>query len=383
MNSSAIIAAEPAALSPAQNKPAIDTSAAEFDIERHGDVVLVPVYVEGTRCYFAIDTGSVTSVLDARFKSRLTPTDRTISDKHGNAGLPLYQIPEATLGENGPSVEGDVACVDMARMRKVSGFDIRGILGMSFLNKHAFCLDFDSGKLTFLHSADRTAGTPVQLTFDSVMRPTVQVSLGSDGPMPLLIDTGMISPGFGEVTTPVFDQLLEEKRLSLIESPSQTITFAGQVTARKGLLERFKIGDFDMRPMSVREGTINAVGLGFLSRFVVTFDFPNKIMYLKKGKRFADPTPQDRSGLMVSRVAGETWLDRVFAGSPAAAGGIESGDVLVSVDGKRANEITLFELRHLLAVDGREVDLVVRGIGGKRDVKLKLSNWQKNDQAND
>ena len=42
-------------------------------------------------------------------------------------------------------------------------------------------------------------------------------------------------------------------------------------------------------------GYVNLLGLGYLRRYHVTLDFPNRAMYLRKGKHYSDPDRIDIS----------------------------------------------------------------------------------------
>ncbi len=51
-------------------------------------------------------------------------------------------------------------------------------------------------------------------------------------------------------------------------------------------IESFSIGQFNYANVFFRKNNMSILGWQFLSRHLVTFDFPNKKMYLKKGKNF-------------------------------------------------------------------------------------------------
>ena len=99
----------------------------------------------------------------------------------------------------------------------------------------------------------------------------------------------------------------------------------------------FKLGDTEVT-LPVGVGDIVAgfgnIGNGFLSQFVVTFDWSTKTLYL-------DPVAADGSFGTAAPTAGSIgWngtnvvVSKVAKGSPAEQAGMKLGDVVSSVDGK-------------------------------------------------
>jgi hypothetical protein len=139
---------------------------------------------------------------------------------------------------------------------------------------------------------------------------------------------------------------------------SQTLGRTRQ--SKEGRAGRLTVGDFAIANPVFATSDYNMLSLGFLARFVVTFDFPHRTMYLKKGRRFDGPDRWDRSGLHLIRTAGKTIIHSVDKDSPAAAGGLRAEDVVVRVADRQAEQATLFQLRNLLCRADKEVRLAVQ-----------------------
>ena len=75
------------------------------------------------------------------------------------------------------------------------------------------------------------------------------------------------------------------------------------------------------------------IGLGLLSRFNFTYDYPHHRMFLEPNRRFRDPFEHDMSGLEMRRSGGD-HLDvlRVQPNSPAERAGIRPGDWIIRID---------------------------------------------------
>jgi hypothetical protein len=59
------------------------------------------------------------------------------------------------------------------------------------------------------------------------------------------------------------------------------------------------------------------LGLSFLSRHIVTFDFPNGRVYFEKGKEYKKVDETDMSGLHLLRISNETFVYSVDEGDIA------------------------------------------------------------------
>ena len=83
------------------------------------------------------------------------------------------------------------------------------------------------------------------------------------------------------------------------------------------------------------------------------------------------------SGLTLMALYGETIVEMVHLATPASEIGIKAGDRLIRVSGKPVGEFTtLFQIRRLLAQDGRTVTLSIRRGEQERECELLLANWQ-------
>jgi len=117
---------------------------------------------------------------------------------------------------------------------------------------------------------------------------------------------------------------------------------------------------FNHRDLLAVDGPHNAVGLDYLSRFHVTFDFRNAQACLHCGARFDDPSQIDLSGLLLERVDGETTVHAVRDGGAAARAGMVPGDCILSIDGVPATELSMLAVRRAFSADDRILHLTVR-----------------------
>ncbi len=82
------------------------------------------------------------------------------------------------------------------------------------------------------------------------------------------------------------------------------------------------------------------------------------------------------SGLTVVRDHGVAYVLAVEAGSPGAAAGFESGDILADVDGHETHEMPRWQLEHLLAdAPGEELVCKVVRQGDTREIRIGLAAY--------
>ena len=142
------------------------------------------------------------------------------------------------------------------------------------------------------------------------------------------------------------------------QAPAETR--AGTIAVRYLQGKKISLGKFAVANPVFCEGLNNILGLDFLSRFKVTLDFPNKAMYLEKGKRYAEPNLRDLSGLHILRKQGRTVVDSVVKASVAESAGIKAGDKIVKMGEKKAEEVSLFELRRAFSQPGTTLNLTIQ-----------------------
>ena len=102
---------------------------------------------------------------------------------------------------------------------------------------------------------------------------------------------------------------------------------------------------------------------------------PGKRILLTPNRDYEKPAVYDQSGLRI-RAEGPGFhrfvVRRILLQSPAAASGIESGDIIESVDNHSAEELTLTELRRMLCRPNGRYTISIKRENSDRRVTLQL-----------
>jgi len=348
----------------------------KFPVPRNGDFLLLPVVIGGQKHLFVVDTGSSWCVVDNSLSAHLVSTGRT-GVVNGHAGVEAYTLPDAFVGASRLPITAEVVCNDLQSLRKWSGYDIRGFLGMNFLMSYAISVDFDAGVLAILKHGPESAEEALGLSYADNGIPTIEFELPGKIVVPFRLDSGM--GGAGRFEPETFSLIKGTGRMTQLKRPGRFVTVHGEEARREALVDQFAIDRFEHPALLFSEGAANALGLDLLSRYAATFDFPNQRLFLKAGRRFAEPPRFDMSGVALSRVGDATIVEWVCRSSPAADSGVQAGDRVLFVNGKRAADYTLFELERLRSQAGQKLRLAVRGQKNARNVDLVLADWQKID----
>ena len=143
-----------------------------------------------------------------------------------------------------------------------------------------------------------------------------------------------------------------------------------------------------------RRHNTNYMETGVLSALQLTSMFPNLVIenfYVKTRNSmnagvdapphaYVIPVQRDMTKpaelVRILRVQGETLVHSVEEGSPAAACGIRSKDVILKLNGVNAGEARMFTLRRLLCAEGKEVHVTLRRGTEQVEVKAVLRNWR-------
>jgi len=328
-------------------------------------IMFVPVTINGRGPYwFELDTGFQNCAIE-----------RSLVKKLGLAVGPLERIQapggtieRATVTGARLAVAGQeladprISSLDLTSFGPFFGRAPDGILGYDFLKQYVVVLDYENRAVEIYDPAsyDRD-GTDRGIALDTSSRQpyVTAVVVTADGRRAegrFLIDTG--SSDAVNLNTPFAE------RHSIGESTPRVLkvrgrSIGGETSALLTRVAALELGGvrFSDPVASIVEDAVDRAGQisgETLRRTTITFDYSRNRVFLKPNRAARDSFEFDMAGWYI--VAGGADLrDRVvflvLEGSPAAKSGVKEGDRIVSVDGRRAQDMGLDEIRRLFQVE--------------------------------
>lgn len=260
-------------------------AAFEVPISDSPSLLIVPVEIEDRRYPFVIDTGSSLTLYDRSLKSLLGEPVESLPARTGSGRttVDIHSAPEARLGPLPLDTGGRVGCMDLRPVRDAiydaTGRDIAGIIGMDFLRRQILRIECARGQVELLDAASEPRpewGTALPIEYWGKGVPAVAAILPDGQSASFLLDTGDAS--IGDLQEELFDRLAEQGALARA-GEVVCATGSGFRTAPEGVLDRFGLGPFQDERLRFYRSHWNGLGIGYLARYTVTFDFPRDRVY--------------------------------------------------------------------------------------------------------
>jgi hypothetical protein len=268
----------------------------------------------------------------------------------------------------------------------VEGAPSSGLLGYEFAKRAVLTIDYAKRTMTFTKAEafqPPRGAAAIPFTFDGHVPMLAGALDGFDGEFEL--DTG--SRGALTVMRPFAEAhgLVAKYRATRLATTGYGV--GGPSKALLARAGRLTIGPVSIETpvteISTDKGGVaqsariaGNIGGDLLKRFTVTLDYAHRTLWLQPNALAARPEVFDRSGLWIARAPdlGIEVAD-VATQSPAAAAGLTPGDEIVSVNGKPAEGVALYDLRERFkGAVGERFVLRVRSKGAERTVTLVLAD---------
>lgn len=346
-----------------------------FAIGKNGRSPFITVNVCGRTVKMLVDTGCSRTGLDSSFCFDLGVPVGNVEQQTfaGIIEAEVFNPPRFELAGLQHTPEGPIFCQDLSGLRKITGEDFWGIVGMDILHHYVMQIDFDEGMLrlgTSLPKEEASQGDGLKLKFVSEGCPSVPVKCGTLE-REFVVDTGSTNTCLDQATFVRLESMGE-----LIVGPSHHATSAGGLSASKSvLLSRLEVGPNTHENVLCDSDSMPALGLRYLSRYVVTFDFPGEMLYLRKGKRFSSPDSLGMTGIAPIRGLDDFVVSRLLPGSAADVAGIRIGDRIKRVNEQSTAEMDMFRMGKLLTgPPGQHLDLVIARDGKETKFDLVIQD---------
>jgi predicted aspartyl protease len=341
------------------------------------DAVLLPVTIEGKSYSFLLDTGSTFTVFDKSLEPllgnplQIRQKTETAADKA--MSLSFFKPIDVMLGKLNLKTKLPFLTVDLKFASKVLGRDFQGVIGMSFIHKYIWKLDFDQKIIKVLSSNSKITSDNYDTSINILAAykgvPVIKVEL-IENSIPFLIDTG--DTGSGRLTKGVIDLLIEKKLISDV-ALDEMVTASRVHLTRRVRVNHFNVGSLKYSNLLMHESLQNAIGMRFLKRHVSVLDFPNKHLYLRKGLYSLMLDREDKSGIKIINDDGKIVIELIHKRGPAAVAGLKKGDVIESIYRMPFDGNDLLQVRDILKDEnGKEVIIKVNRDGKRIEVRFML-----------
>jgi hypothetical protein len=285
----------------------------------HDDLYVTLSLEDGEELLFILDTGSVQTTLHRSLEPKLGKRLGTRKSRwafyENDGGNGIYSAPKLYLNGT-PLVLGPR--VETADLKPHSDPRVRGVLGMDCLRHYCLQLDFQTRRIRFLDPDtldDRNLGQafPLTIYFGGV---STQADLFSIGEVSFRTDTGFVNGDF-LLKSRSFQRMLNipKRRPDGVwrteDGKTNGLYFAQEISSLNGtrtnrilfteahvygggkplnaaLFSDVRFCGNDYTDVWLSENTRqpwpaqNWMGLRFLARHLVTFNFPKRTMYLKQ-----------------------------------------------------------------------------------------------------
>lgn len=312
------------------------------------------------------------------------------------------------------------------------GITIHGIIGYEILKDFVVTINYNTKRLSFYNPEDYEYKRCRKCeSFDLEFykkKPYINVGVKMNSssdkitPVKLLIDSGGSDALW----------LFENSHPDILPPENYFVDFLGEglsgsIYGKRALIKGLVIGQFELKNPTVsypdstsvvyarlfteRNGSL---GAAILKRFLVTFDYRNKRLTLKKRSSFKEPFRYNMSGIELvyngkilvkehdqssysfaltdnqeSTVQKRIYLDykykytfkpsylihKLRIGSPAYKAGLQSGDIVIKINGKYTHELELEEIvEKFYQKENTKITLLIERNGQNYTYKFYLEN---------
>ncbi len=368
-----------------KNRPVAEI---HFDSVR-GGIAFFPATVNSAGPFqFLLDTGGGGSHVDREIANKLgLKLERGAASVSGSANLEVGVIPSAVIGVGGIQYRGQLIASPLAPLEPIFGRPFEGIIGGDFIQSYVLEMDYEKEVMRlYKPSAFQYVGSgrTFQISFaQGIPFINLELSLinGKSVKGGFLIDTG------GGMAIHILKQIAERDRLldglSTLEEIGRGL--GGETNHKVARGAVLSIGAYrlsgpvvavteDAAGLSANPNSVGSVGMEALGRFKLTLDYSRKLLHLEPNRNFPVPFVYDASGLRFRATRPSFSPPYIFSvrdSSPAKEAGIESGDLLLQINGRSTSVLSFENIREALKEPGKVHKLSLSRKGKAIEVMLK------------
>jgi len=352
--------------------------------------IFIRVNVNGTGTYlFLLDTGAGGTIIASDILSRIgirqAEEAALVGVGEGPSGALLLHNIQFSVGELTFSPES-VFATSLDVIRSGEGRKVDGVIGYDFFKDHVVEIDYEQRTLRVLdHAPPGSDQNRFALTFIDRL-PIIGAIVTDDGRSSLKcqleVDTGatrplLLSSSF-MASHPTFLVSRSTIRVPLIGAgaeATQRITRMGRLTLGRYAFDNLVTGISESRSgLAARQGIDGMIGGELLERLRLVINYSEGWISFHPSRSMTRPFEYDMSGLIL--FAKGSHLDEyvvryVVPNSPATEANVRVDDIILSVDGKLATDLSLSQIGAMFSKPGRTYRLAIKRSGKRLKINLK------------
>ncbi len=340
---------------------------------------------------FVFDTGAGGTVINSETATRLKFDNSKEAITTGASGQVSVSIIENKVVHlNSLEIHKvDLQSSPLIHLEKSIGRDIDGIIGYHILQHFVVKINYDSSEIEIYKSKGfkyKGDGEVVKIDLGRIPTSKFKISLNGQDYIDewFILDSGAsFAMGF---TTPFSEKHTMKDVLGKtyqIKSKGLSSAISAVDVAR---LNTLKIADKDYLnfPVSLYDTKVGVlateqvagiVGNEILKRFNITFDYRRKRSYWEANEAFKnDPITVSYTSLRLSLddAKSKVVVDNILSQTTAAKTELEVGDEIIEIDGTKASDVSLNELRKLLDQNGKKVKIIYKRNDQVKETSIEL-----------
>lgn len=264
------------------------------------------------------------------------------------------------------------------------GIQIDGIIGYDFFQSYPIKIDYQRNRINIYRELPKKRksyqAVPLQIYNG---KPYTEIIYNEKDTCKVLIDLGASHSLLMELDSGKI--LLPERHIETLIGTG----LGGEINGWIARVEEIRLVDFKLQDIPVHftdaysgidEGSgfikSGSLGSGFFNRFVVVIDYHHEILFLKKTIRYNRPPTMDLSGIQLLAKGPNLkiyYVRSIVKNSPADKAGIQTNDIILSVNGKSALDWEINDLILLFeSKPGKKIKLEVLRNQKKLDYEFRL-----------
>ncbi len=360
--------------------------------EQYGDHIIIQLSVDDSEPLdFIFDTGAGLTVLDMDVAKDL----KLIFDHDETAEAAQSEIRSLAIKHNKIELnkyvlESDIKlnAADLQHLEISIGRDIDGIIGYDLAHHHIVRLDYDN-MLLEIYEDDYPKNGQVVKFKSHLGIPTIKgtIRLNNDE---VVKGTFFVNTGAG--TTLDFNTPFANK-YDVIHKTGEHYSYLVKDISNKetlhyeGRVKNLKFAGFEFENLPIGISQVSQgiqsnshvsgiIGNRLLRKFNILFDYPHHRLYLEKSEHFDEKLQVNCSGMDVqmNEDMSAVLIHQIIEGGPADEFGIMVNDELISINGKKAIELSLVEIEEMLKKDGGTAVLEVKEGNRIKQINLQLKS---------